>query len=113
MILVPAKFEKLDPLKTKKNLVFSVSIDTESPDFEGLKGSEGYLAFNPDLYRAEMLEIIKAKRIDVDASDLTPSQRLRMVLYNIYTERNPGVSFEDFYKDTLENIINHYQTKYL
>lgn len=113
MIVIPAKFESLENLKTKTNLVFSTS--EEIPKLEELQliNSEGYLAFNPDEYRNQVLGILKNKRIGVDESELTHSQRLRNVMFLIYQESGLQTPFEDFYAEKMDKIIDHYKTKYL
>jgi hypothetical protein len=113
MIVVPAKFESIEKLKTKTNLVFSIK--EEIPKLEELQmiQAEGFLAFNVDEYRTQVLGILKNKRIGVDEQQLTHSQRLRNVFFLIWQEQNPGVPFEDFYSEKMEKIIEHYKTKFL
>lgn len=113
MIIVPAKFESIEKLKTKTNLVFSTI--EEVPKLEELQliKAEGFLAFNPDEYRNQVLGILKNKRIGVDESKLTPSQKLRNTLYMIWQEKSSGVEFDVWYPLMMEKIISHYQEKYL
>ena len=113
MIVVPAKFESIEKLKTKTNLVFSIK--EEIPKLEQLQliQAEGFLAFNADEYRSQVLGILKNKRIGVDESKLTHSQRLRNTLYLVWQEQNPGIEFDVWYAQTMEKIISHYQNKYL
>lgn len=40
----------------------------------------------------------------------TPSQRLRAVLYRVWEDKKEG-EFEEFYKNKLEQIINHFKEK--
>ena len=112
MIILKAKFENLDKLKTKTNLVFSTK--EEIPKLEELQliQAEGFLVFNVDEYRTKVLNIIKNKRIGIDESELPFSQRLRAVLYRIWEQSGTG-EFEDFYSQQMERIIDHFKTKYL
>lgn len=113
MIVVPAKFESIEKLKTKTKLVFSTG--EEIPKLEELQLilSEGYLAFNPDEYRSQVLAILKNKRVGVDETELTHSQKLRNVFYRIWSDDNKGVTFEDFYAEKMDKITDYYKNKFL
>ncbi len=41
----------------------------------------------------------------------TPSQRLRNVLYVLWEQSTQEKEFKEFYKDKLEEIINHFKSK--
>ncbi len=111
MILIKAKLESLKELQTKTNLIFSTKDSISEYDFEQLISMDGYLAFNPDEFRAKVLNIISAKRIGVNETDLTFSERLRKVLWLVAEEK--GQEFEQFYSDEMTKIIEHYKGKYL
>lgn len=110
MIILKSKFESVTKLKTKTNLVFSTT--DEIPRLEELQliDSEGYLSFNPDEYRTQVLAIINNKRIGVDESELTHSQRMRNVMYQVWMEIGSG-EFEDYYAAEMTKIIEHYKKK--
>jgi hypothetical protein len=111
MILIKAKFESLKELQTKTNLIFSTQDLIAEYDLEQLLRMDGYLAFNPDEFRAKVLNIISAKRIGVNDEDLTFSERLRKVLWLVAEEK--AEDFEKFYAKEMERIIEHYKAKYL
>lgn len=111
MILVQATFDQEKKLLTKTKLIFSVKDPLPRHEVEQLKMGAGYLAFNPDEYRAKVIGIIKNKRIGVNETDLTFSERLRKVLFLISEEQ--GIDFNDFYAEQMERIIQHYKNKYL
>lgn len=111
MILIQAKFEREKSLKTKRNLVFSTKQDIDELELMQMESTEGYLAFNPDEYREKVLNIIKSKRIGVDEGEMTLSQRMRFVFWNVAQEM--GIDPEEFYQKEMLKIIDHYKTKYL
>jgi len=41
----------------------------------------------------------------------TPSERLRSILYRLYTHERPMITFDEYYEEKLETIINHFKTK--
>jgi hypothetical protein len=111
MILIRAKFERDKSLKTKMNLVFSTKEEISEIELAQLEQGEGFLAFNPDEYRAKVLRIIEAKRIGVDEGEMSNSQKLRFVLWNVAQAR--GLEFEEFYTSEIDRICDHYKIKYL
>jgi len=111
MILTKAKFEKVTRMKTKQNLVFSIKDEISQIEVDQLIMGEGWLAFNPDEYRAKVLAVIANKRIGVQDTGLTFSERLRKVLFLVSEEK--GVDFETFYSEEMAKIIEHYKYKYL
>jgi hypothetical protein len=48
--------------------------------------------------------------IDKDIETKTASQRLRAVLFILYKQKGDG-SFEDFYKTSMEKVIDHFKNK--
>jgi hypothetical protein len=46
----------------------------------------------------------------IEEGQKTPSQRLRAVLYVLWEKKQVG-TFEDFYRKTLEKLIDHYKIK--
>jgi hypothetical protein len=111
MLLFRAKFEREKSLKTKRNLVFSTKEELSELEVAQLESGEGYLAFNVDEYREKVLKIIESKRIGVDENEMTKSQKLRFILFNIASEN--GLDFEEYYSEQLDKICEHYKTKYL
>jgi len=112
MILIKARFDKAEKLTTKKKLTFSTDVDITELEFLQSIGTDGFLAFNSDEFRSEVKEIIKNKKIGINDLGVTPSERLRKVLF-LVAESKGILDFEDFYKEEMDRIISHYQTKYL
>lgn len=113
MIIIKAKFEKLDKLQTKTKLVFSTSEQLPELETKQHFQKDGFLAFNSDEFREEVKAIIKAKKIGVNDLGQTPSELLRKTLFLVAEARGFAGEFEDFYEEEMERICNHYQTKYL
>ena len=113
MVLIKAKFEKSEQLTTKTKLIFSTSDSIPEHEFQQLISSEGHLAFNPDEFRAQVITIIKDKKIGINDVGQTPSERLRKTLFLVAEAQGFALEFDDFYREQMDKIIAHYQSKYL
>ena len=66
---------------------------------------------------AEAEEIIKEKQINIpdyvpiEKMDKTPSKRLRDVLYKVWQTNGGKGNSDDFYRNQMEVIINHFKGK--
>lgn len=109
MILVKAKFKAIKRLKKGSNLIFGTIDEIPSHEREQLINGEGWLAFNQDEYRARTLKIIQAKTIGVNENGLSPSQKLRLTLFNVAQEL--GVEPEEYYISQMKKITDHYRGK--
>jgi len=113
MIIIKAKFEKLEKLTTKTKLVFSTNQRIPEVEYHQLILGDGFLAFNPDEYRARVQAIIKDKKIGINDLGQTPSELLRKTLFLVAEARGLAGNFEEFYEQEMQKIREHYQSKYL
>jgi hypothetical protein len=115
MITIPAILESMRSLKDR---TYKLTFETNelTPAQLAEVGSNiqqaGYLAFNKDVFTTEMLDAMKAAKVDYDDPTKTRSQRLRSVLF-VYFKQEPMSfnTFEDFYNYHLEKFIDHVKTK--
>lgn len=113
MIELKVKFEKVEQLTNKQKVIFSTA--DQIPELERLQNikAEGYLLFNPDELRANVKAIIKDRKLGVNDLGQTPSERLRKTLFLVAESKGLALQFDDFYREEMDRIINHYQSKYL
>jgi hypothetical protein len=72
----------------------------------------GYLAFNPDPFKKEMIDTLELMKVDYDDTGKSKGQRLRAVLYRMWEQNNERYEiFDDFYNSKMEKIISHYKNK--
>ena len=45
------------------------------------------------------------------APEKSPSERLRNTLYGLYIREKPMVEFDDYYEETMEKMIHHFEKK--
>lgn len=105
----------INPPRIRKDGSCSVSVDTRELSAEeiftimGLRNSEGWFAFAPNLEDIEIPE----EKAEVD--EKSQSERLRAVLYVYYkqeTEKGRFVGlFETFKKEKMEKIIEFVKSK--
>jgi hypothetical protein len=62
---------------------------------------------------AEQVQSISTARehISTAIKEKTPSQRLRAVLYRVWEQEAQTLEFNEYYTNTIEQIIEHYKTK--
>lgn len=114
-IVLPAVFESLRSLKDRSyKLVFETG--ELSPDQLSILGQHiqnpGFLAFNKDVFKKEILDHLKSINTDYEDLGKTKSERLRNVLYVLWKQKNEGYDiFDDFYNSKMEKVINHYKHK--
>jgi hypothetical protein len=113
MIELKGKFEKVEQHTNRVKLIFSTADKTSRLEFLQLLKTEGYLVFNPDRLRSEVLEIVANKKIGISDLGKTPSEKLRKTLFLVAQARGLNLQFDDFYREEMEKICNHYQSKYL
>ena len=72
----------------------------------------GFLAFSPDPFTSQELEELENLKVEYDDTEKPASQRLRAVLYRLWEQKSDGYSvFADYYKATMEKLINHFKNK--
>ena len=72
----------------------------------------GYIAFNPDPFKAKEKEFLSDLKSDYDDTGKTKAQRLRAVLYVNWEQDKQGYEvFDDYYNHHMEKIITHFKNK--
>ena len=112
MLIIKAKLESSKKLKTKTNLIFSTKEEIGEIELIQLVSSKGYLAFNADVFKKEVEEVMRNTKIGVDKSGKSPSFKLRAELYQVWFHDEEVITFEDFYVREMTIIENHYAKKY-
>ncbi|KKR00141.1 MAG: hypothetical protein UT24_C0016G0030 [Candidatus Woesebacteria bacterium GW2011_GWB1_39_12] len=99
-------------IRSKVDHSLGLSISTpeltveESAEFMRLQGIECETLFDP-LTTKEPPHEVKS-----EISQKTQSQRLRSVLFILWEQRGKKGTFEDFYRDRMEEIINAIKNKF-
>ncbi len=113
MLIIQAKFERVNVLETKTNLVFSTKDDLNEIQIAQIERSHGHLAFSVDQLKKEVEEAMRDTKIGIDESGMSKSKIQRGVLYQVWEKSDEEIGFDDFYKREMDKIINHYKQKYL
>lgn len=79
-------------------------------DIDAMCDSYGYLYFRPGekANREEMKELDQVEMPDL-SSPKSQSKRLRSVLYLLHKKDGGDMTFQDYYVQKTERIINHYK----
>lgn len=115
MILVPAVLDSLSTLKDGTiKLVFETQelLPDKVGELFGYRNKMGYLAFKPELFQKDEIEIFEKLKADEFEGSKSPSQRMRNVLYRIW-EQNPD-GYKDFnlyYQFRMNQIIEKLKEK--
>jgi len=114
-IILPAILDSFRSLKDKS---FKITFETNELTPEQLSSlgtglnMPGFLAFNPDPFKKEMIDTIELIKVDYDDIVKTKGQRLRAVLYRLWEQNNERYEiFDDFYNAKMEKLINHFKHK--
>lgn len=114
MITIPALVENIS---TRKDRTIKIVIGSNevtpsvASDLFSLNNQICYVAIKPEPFRKEELNLVESLEATYDGNK-TPSQRLRGVLYKLFTQDNEGFkSFTLYYDHHLERIIDHFKTK--
>lgn len=96
---------------TRKLVLLLPEIDPDDEaDIIKNHGKEGWFIFSPTKIKDEDVEVPDYK--PMFKGDKTPGQRLRAVLFIFWEQQHQGTkSSDEFYKETMENIINSYKEK--
>ena len=73
--------------------------------------NDGYLAFSSDPIKKSVEAAMKDTKIGINEMGQSPSKILRGVLCQIWEQSEETIPFEDYYKRSMNLIINHYKTK--
>lgn len=116
MIILPAILEGVTTRKDKTvKLTFGTQelSPAEAGNVMALANSFCFLSIKKEDFtqtEKELMEQIKADSLTNNAK--TPSQRLRSVLYVLFTKNNEGFAkFDAFYTHKIEQMIEHFKTK--
>lgn len=112
MLYIKAKFTSYRFGKNTYELKFTSKEFADKIILEQSKG-EGFLLFSPDEIKKQVEEAIKNKRIGINYKGKTKSEILRGTIYSIWANANTTKSFEQFYSESMDFIINHFTKKYL
>ena len=115
MILIPAQLESVSTRKDK-----TVKLTFGSNELSPVQASElfttanafGFLAFKEEDFKREEIDLVESLKADLDDSLKTPSQRLRGVLYILFTKEPEGfTTFSKYYDHKMEQLINFVKGK--
>ena len=109
----------LDGYQRKKDKTVSLRFVTQEKSshdimkIDSMTNEFGILYFRTGDGPIEEEETKDADGIDIDSYDTrkTHSQRLRAVMFVLWTQEGEPGEFSDFYKTKMETIIDHYKTK--
>lgn len=106
-ITLPASFDNISLRKDGSCLLKFETRELTSEELMtvlGFRNTTGWLLYsqNPDMTAPDNPAQLDTK---------SPSERLRDVLYVFYKQQNPVVSFETFYSEKMESIINQIKNK--
>lgn len=79
----------------------------ESAQLIQFKGEFGYLVFVKRDLKPEDLNV--PEYAQPAKGEKTPSQRLRSVIYRLWEKTDKSISSEQFYREKLEQIIEHFK----
>src|SRR5690348_18505112 len=87
----------------------------ELSDADFVMAKQFYSHFGNLIFSENTVQPQDIPRADAEFEGKTPSQRLRSVIYVFYRQakdaKKTELSFEDFYRGQLENIIDQYKEK--
>ena len=90
--------------------------NTEDLDqLELLQNAEkhGYLVFSIDELKQEVLRILMNKKsVGIDRYGKSPSQKMYVTLFKIWSDSNSEKDFEQFYTDAMNKMISNLNNKY-
>lgn len=73
--------------------------------------NDGYLAFSSDPIKKSVEAAMANTKLAINEHGQSPSKILRGVLCQIWDKSEEVIPFEDYYKRSMELIINHYKSK--
>lgn len=110
-VKLPAIFSGI---RSRKDRTFNLSFDTrelgaDAADLMKIQGTECWLLISPD----DSLDAIDVPNYKPDAGtgSKTPGQRLRAVLFILWSQSGKPGDFEDFYRQRMERLIEQYKAK--
>jgi hypothetical protein len=115
MILIPSILDSLSTLKDGTiKLVFETQELTPEKVGElfGYRNKMGYLAFKPELFQKDEVEIFDKLKADEFEGSKSPSQRMRNVFYVLWQKQPEGYAdFNLYYQFRMNQIIEKLKEK--
>lgn len=110
-VKLPAIFSDI---RSRKDRTFHLGFDTrelgaDASQLMTIQGTECWLLIAPD-DSLDAVDVPKSKP-DAGAGAKTPGQRLRAVLFILWTQSGKPGDYEDFYRQKLERLIDQYKAK--
>lgn len=112
-VQIPVLFDVLRTLSDGSVKVTFVTRELCAEDLAALLGyrkTEGYMLFKPAPFEERDIVDIP-ETVPEFATEKTPSQRLRNVLFRLWEFRGKPDNFETWRKSEMERIISHYKEK--
>ena len=115
-IIRQVTFDKANRRKDRSiSLTFITSLEQSTDEFmelDSILNESGVLFFksNGNLTKEEIKEL---DSVEIEVEGKSKSQRLRNVLYILHQQSKSNQSFNDFYADKMERIIQHFKDKLL
>jgi hypothetical protein len=110
MFITQAKLTSYKKQITQFTITFSVPNETDELQLIQNLKTDGYLAFNPDLFKKKVEDFMKNKSIGVDDEGKSESTKLRGKIYIIWEDafaaKKTTKTAEQFYIDTMQWIRN-------
>jgi hypothetical protein len=116
MILLSAGLESVSTRKDKTlKIIFGTQelAPKEAGAVMAMANSFCFLAIKPETFTLTEKELMEQLKIDQMTNTIkTPSQRLRGVLYILFTQNNEGFEkFDSFYIHKIEQMVEHFKSK--
>lgn len=117
LLFIPCAIESIS---TRKDKTLKIIIATQELNPRSMSNlldqwSNGYgiMAFKKEEFNIEEKELLESIKLNQEElNNKTPSQRLRAVLYILYTKNNEGFNdFTNYYLSKLEKIIKSITNK--
>ena len=109
----------IENISTRSDNTIKVVIGTQEMDAEQsaklfqFRNNIAKVLFSTDNITKEIIQSVSEAAIEAKPQPgKTPSQRLRAVLFRYYEQTNAtNITFETYYQNEIEKIINHYKSK--
>ncbi len=111
MFLKYVKLENIVRRKTRIDIIMSTKEEIEEFDELCLLKNEGYLLFNSDEPKKQVVDAMKDKKLGINERGYSPSQLLRGEIVKEWQKGDQDKSMEQYYKETMQKIITHFRNK--
>jgi len=108
----------LENLTSRKDGTYKLTFGTQelSPDdikeVAGVLNKFCFLGIKADEFKSTEIEILSQKEASEFDDNKTQGQRIRAVLFKLYSQNNEGFNnFDSFYKSKTEKYIEHLKSK--